>query len=261
MKRLLSLAWLATAAASDVCGKVTISNNVPSLIPSGCAPGKTTTVTFTATDDCGNVTRKTSTVTVQDTTAPTLTVPAPITLECNSPGGVKSSDAAVVAWLAQAVASDVCGNVTLTNDVPALIPSACGAGKSTTVTFDAVDNCGNRVKKTSTITVRDTTAPVLTVPAPLALECTGAGGIPAQAHIVERHRHALGGDGADLARRHRLPRRRQGKPVRCRASRRCWAARQCGGRLFRRGRCRAAWSRRGLARCCEAASGDAARAR
>ena len=40
-------------------------------------------VTFTATDDCGNATSATQTITIVDTTAPVLSIPADYTAECS----------------------------------------------------------------------------------------------------------------------------------------------------------------------------------
>lgn len=50
---------LPTATASDVCGTATVTNDAPAAFPAG----QTTTVTYTATDDCGN----TSTASVEMT--------------------------------------------------------------------------------------------------------------------------------------------------------------------------------------------------
>ena len=64
------------ATASDNCGEVTIE--VSSETTAGDAAGNYVIVrTFTATDDAGNSSSATQTITVQDTTAPEFTfVPA-----------------------------------------------------------------------------------------------------------------------------------------------------------------------------------------
>ena len=71
------------ATASDNCGEVTIE--VSSETTAGDLAGNYTIVrTFTATDDAGNSTFATQTITVQDTTAPEFTfVPADYTVECS----------------------------------------------------------------------------------------------------------------------------------------------------------------------------------
>ena len=62
------------ATASDNCGEVTIE--VSSETIAGDAAGNYTVVrTFTATDDAGNSTSAQQTITVQDTTAPELSIP------------------------------------------------------------------------------------------------------------------------------------------------------------------------------------------
>lgn len=171
-------AWLAAATGSDICDVANLSDDAPGIFPSACTPGASTTVNFQAADSCANTTTLPSTVTVRDTTPPVLTVPADIVVECNSPGGVPRTDPQIQAFLAAATASDVCDGATVANDAPALFPSGCGPGATTTVTFTALDNCGNPTVRTARVTVRDTTPPAVVVPAPITLECNSLAGVP-----------------------------------------------------------------------------------
>ena len=71
------------AAASDNRGEVTIEE-VSETIAGDCAGSYTIARTFTATDDAGNSTSATQTITVEDTTAPEFTsVPVDYTAECS----------------------------------------------------------------------------------------------------------------------------------------------------------------------------------
>ena len=89
------------ATASDNCSDVSIT--VESETIAGDAAGNYTIVrTFTATDDCGNSTSASQTITVEDTTAPELSIPADYTAEC--------SDELI---LDDATATDNCGEVTI----------------------------------------------------------------------------------------------------------------------------------------------------
>ncbi len=62
-------AWLAGASATDACGEAALTNDFVALTlgPNGTG---STTVTWTATDDCGLTSTCTSTFTIVDTTAP-----------------------------------------------------------------------------------------------------------------------------------------------------------------------------------------------
>ena len=118
--------------------------------------------TFTATDDAGNSTSATQTITVQDTTAPEFTfVPADYTVECDDEMPMDD-----------AVASDNCGEVTI--EVSSETTAGDAAGNYVIVrTFTATDDAGNSASATQTITVQDTTAPEFTfVPADYTVECS-----------------------------------------------------------------------------------------
>jgi hypothetical protein len=153
---LVSDAALGTPTASDSCGNVTISR---SGVPAGNVfPVGTTTITYTATDAAGNQTTATQSVTVNDNTPPSVTAPSPITISADA-----NCQAAIPNVTATATASDNCsGSVTLTQSPAA--GTLVGTGPHT-VTITATDAAGNTSTATTTVTVNDTTAPALSVPA------------------------------------------------------------------------------------------------
>jgi len=119
----------------------------------GCGATGTITRTWTATDACGNSVSGTQTITIVDTTSPTLTISS-TQFECDGAGNV----ADISAWLATATATEMCGTVTVTNDYSGLTGSCHGVG-SADVTFTATDACGNVTTRTATLTVVDNAAP------------------------------------------------------------------------------------------------------
>lgn len=113
------------------------------------------TRTFTATDAAGNTASDTQTVTVVDTTAPTLSVPADVVV--SNDGG---SCSAAVSFAVSA--ADNCG--------PANVQTSHASGSAfpkgtTTVTATATDAAGNTTTKTFNVTVNDTEAPTISHPA------------------------------------------------------------------------------------------------
>ncbi|MBK9483835.1 MAG: hypothetical protein IPO01_01010 [Chitinophagaceae bacterium] len=73
-----------TVIAEDACSFASITHQ-QTFTPGSCPSSYTLVNTWTATDQCGNATTKSQTITVVDTTPPTLTVPANITLQCTDP--------------------------------------------------------------------------------------------------------------------------------------------------------------------------------
>lgn len=117
-------------------------------------------VTYNVSDAAGNpATEVTRQVTVVDTTAPLLTVPSDLTVEAAGQLTAVSTG--------QTTATDLFA-VTVTNNAPASYPLG-----TTAVTWMATDVNGNATSAVQTITVRDTTAPVVTAPANITVEATG----------------------------------------------------------------------------------------
>ncbi len=168
--------WLASnggASASDVCGNVTWSNDYSGL-SGGCGSSGSATVTFTATDECGNTSTTSATISVEDTTPPSIDQSAQdLTAECD---GSDISNL-INTWLSSnggASASDVCGNVTWSNDYSGL-SGGCGSSGSATVTFTATDECGNTSTTSATISITDVVPFILSPAQDLTVECDGAG--------------------------------------------------------------------------------------
>ncbi|MFK8006549.1 MAG: SdrD B-like domain-containing protein, partial [Saprospiraceae bacterium] len=122
----------------------------------------TITRTWTAIDNCGNVSTATQVISVEDTTDPILLdVPADVTVECDA-----------IPVIGTPSATDNCDvNVTITfNEVR--IDGNCEDNYTIERTWTATDNCGNDISQTQTITVQDTTDPELIgVPADVIVEC------------------------------------------------------------------------------------------
>jgi len=115
-----------------------------------------------------------------DHTAPTVTCPNGITVECSQSGGTPASDPQIAAFLAGASATDACDpSPTVTNNAPGFFPDGV-----TTVTFTARDFSGNTSTCSATVDVVDTTPPTVNCPADLTLQCDShcdpsLGGVPA----------------------------------------------------------------------------------
>jgi hypothetical protein len=139
----------------------TASDVVDGWVPVTCSPaaGSTfalgsATVTCSAIDTRGNEATDGFTVTVQDTTPPTLTLPANITKEATGPNGASAN------W--QALASDIV-------DGPVAVNCDATSGDTfplatTTINCFATDKAGNEATGRFTVTVQDTTPPTLTLP-------------------------------------------------------------------------------------------------
>lgn len=151
----------------------TASDNLDPSVDVTCAPlsGSTfalgsTGVTCSTQDLAGNLATASFTVTVRDTTAPALSLPSDLAGEADSPSGTSVS---FVATATDAVSPFP--EVTCTPASGSTFPLG-----DTLVSCVATDAAGNSANGTVTIAVRDTIAPVLTVPAQLTDEATSAAG-------------------------------------------------------------------------------------
>lgn len=153
-----------TATATDIVdGTVPVSCDATS---GDTFPLGTTVVHCSATDVAGNAATGSFSIIVRDTTPPALSVPGSITAEATGPVG------AVVAFSASAL-DVVDGPVTPVCTPPSGSTFALGA---TTVNCSATDNSGNSTSGSFSVTVVDTTPPIVSVPADFSAEATGPSG-------------------------------------------------------------------------------------
>src|SRR5439155_206059 len=139
--------------ASDACGGATVVQDSDTTAQGSCANNYSETVTWHAVDACGNTSaQKSRTVTVRDTTAPVLANPAAdATIECPATPSFTAP-----------TASDACGGATVVQDSDTTAQGSCANNYSETVTWHAMDACGNTsAQKSRTVTVEDTTAPTI----------------------------------------------------------------------------------------------------
>ena len=139
--------------------KVIVTSNAPTFFQLG-----KTMITWTAVDASGNNSTINQTISLVDTTAPTLTVPTDVTKEATAKTGNSVS-------LGDPVATDLTGIPTVTNNAPSDYPLG-----TTIVTWTATDNFGNSVSKTQNVTIVDTTKPIITAPAKVVFEAVGTSG-------------------------------------------------------------------------------------
>src|SRR5262249_4245994 len=148
----------AAPTAEDVCDAapiVTCSHTSGLVFPLG-----QTVVQCSATDASGNSSSASFTVTVRDTTPPTLSVPASVVVEQATAAGTS------VAFLVSA--TRLCGanpSVTATPASGSVFPLGV-----TAVRCVATDASGNASVATFSVTVKDTTPPVLSTPQDLTVE-------------------------------------------------------------------------------------------
>lgn len=178
--------------STDNCGGgTTISHGGDVISNMTCTNRFIVTRTYIATDDCGNSATCAQTITVFDNTAPTLTCPANVTVQCASLLPAPNTSSVIV--------NDNCAGVIFVTVAPDVISNmTCANQFVVSRVYTATDACGNSATCTQTLTVFDNTPPSITCPGNVTVQCaalipavnTGAvvatdncGGIPVVSHV------------------------------------------------------------------------------
>jgi hypothetical protein len=151
--------------AVDACCGTNVTITVLSTVTNAAGPcSQVITRTWQAKDCCTNLTTCSQTVTVVDTTPPVLTCVGPKTVECGNPWNFDVP-----------TASDACCGTNVTITVLSTVTNAAGpCSQVITRTWQAGDCCTNLTTCSQTVTILDTTPPVLTCAGAKTVECGSA---------------------------------------------------------------------------------------
>ena len=166
-----------TATATDLCaavGNITISSSDVSTQDADPANvgyyNYTITRTWRATEVARDFSECVQVITVQDVTAPTITCPGDVTVDCE--------DDTTPTGTGTATATDLCaavGNITISSsDVSTQDADPANVGYynyTITRTWRATDVAGNFSECVQVITVQDVTAPTITCPGDVTVDC------------------------------------------------------------------------------------------
>jgi hypothetical protein len=116
--------------------------------------------TWTATDECGNTASSTQTITIVDTTPPTIACAA----------AIPPTTCAALPTFTPPTVSDACDPHPTVTYADSTV-TACAGSYTMSRTWTATDACGNTASCTQTIAVADTTPPVFVCPANIVASC------------------------------------------------------------------------------------------
>ena len=160
-------------SGATVSYSASATDNVDGPVGVSCVPGSGSvlglgahTITCTASDSSHNDASKTFTVTVQDTTAPTLSLPGTITVPAGGSGG---------AFVSYTVGVD-----DAVDDTPSLVCSPSSGSMfpvgTTNVSCTVKDDSNNSRTGSFAVQVKDQTPPTISVPSSMTVEATSTAG-------------------------------------------------------------------------------------
>ena len=157
-------------SATDNCDPQPTIGLEEQTIPGNCPGNRTIARTWTATDHCGNFSRKTQYITLIDTIAPHFTVfPADGTVQCDQvPQGTEGVEA-----------EDNCAPQVVISVKETRAGGNCTDTYFLLREFTADDGCGNTSKRVQKLVVVDETAPEFeTIPQDLTISCSQVHDLP-----------------------------------------------------------------------------------
>ncbi|HEY0978012.1 MAG TPA: hypothetical protein VGE21_11140 [Flavobacteriales bacterium] len=165
---------------TDNCGGTVTITSSEMTIPGSCANNFMVIRTYTATDACGNTATFVQTITVNDTIAPVFAnVAGSLNVTVSCAADVPVADNVLID------ATDNCGGTVILTSNDVTNAGSCANQFTVTRTYTATDACGNASTFVQTITVNDTTAPVISNNAgSLDVTVSCAADVPAANHAL-----------------------------------------------------------------------------
>jgi hypothetical protein len=157
-------AFAGSASASDMCDAAPTVTYTDVTTAGSCPQELSITRTWMATDSCGNSITCEQIITVIDTTAPIITCPADITIECTASTDTLNTGSAT--------ATDNCVAASIITFSDITVGGSCPQEGTITRTWTATDSCGNSSTCNQIITINDSQPPVITCPPNITLQCT-----------------------------------------------------------------------------------------
>lgn len=152
-----------SAGSGDNCDfSVTVTYS-DQIINGDCPQEYTIMRTWTGTDDCGNSSSCLQVIGVDDSTSPTLSCPANVTIQCTA--------STLPANTGSPTTSDNCSPGPTVTYADVTIAGSCPQEYTITRTWISTDACGNSSTCNQIITIEDTTLPDITCPANVTIEC------------------------------------------------------------------------------------------
>ena len=156
--------WIATSTVTDNCTSlITPENDFVTDLSDLCSVPTPIAVSFTATDNCGNIGTCRQSIDIVDNTE-TVSCPSTLTIQCGDDNAMEY----IAAWLEEAIASDN-NNDLITNDFSGVLDNI-GCNDPTEVEFSLPSLCAGPSMCRSSIIVVDEESPEITCPADLVVK-------------------------------------------------------------------------------------------
>ncbi len=149
---------------TDNCTTITLTFE-DVIVPADCPALDSIFRTWTATDACGNSSTDVQIIVTFDFTAPTFTVPADVTIDCDG-----DTDPGNTGEILDTL--DACGAAITVDFSDAIIEGGCDGESSIERTWIVSDECLNSSTAVQVITLIDTIGPSFEVPADTSVNCT-----------------------------------------------------------------------------------------